>query len=143
MAKWLQRRGWYVIPSYDYSGADGKKPPRMLGNLVGYAIPDLDVARFGKRLWVEVKTKGNATLYRKTGTLEHGISHRLLNHYLTVQAITGTAVWLFVHEEKADVLLVATLATLGAPRTYEGWKMGQGGMAFWPRDRFKPLGEWP
>lgn len=27
VARWFQERGWYVIPSYDYSGEDGNKAP--------------------------------------------------------------------------------------------------------------------
>jgi len=28
----LKRRGWFVIPSYDYSGKDDDKAPRMHGS---------------------------------------------------------------------------------------------------------------
>ena len=31
VAGWLQARGWFVVPSYDYSGQDGKKAPRLQG----------------------------------------------------------------------------------------------------------------
>ena len=92
IARWLQERGWYVIPSYDYSGQDGTKAPRLQGLLAGYAIPDLDVCRGGDRMWVEVKVKGGATYHRLTDTFEHGISLRLYRHYLEVQRLTGTQV---------------------------------------------------
>jgi hypothetical protein len=31
IAEVLRRRGWYIIPSYDYSGEDGNKAPRLQG----------------------------------------------------------------------------------------------------------------
>jgi hypothetical protein len=29
IASLLQRDGWFILPSYDYSGEDGDKPPRL------------------------------------------------------------------------------------------------------------------
>lgn len=141
VAKWLQSRGWFVVPSYDYSGADGAKPPRLQGKCIGFAIPDLDVAKEGIRHWVEVKLKGKQTLYRKTGVLEHGISLRLYRHYKRVQEITGTPVWLFILEQDSGKLLAKKMDVLGEPRIYEGNKMGNGGMAFWPCDQFTSITE--
>lgn len=141
VAAWLQARGWYVVPSYDYSGAEGNKPPRLQGRIAGYAIPDLDVSKDGQRIWVEVKSKREPTLHRMTGTLEHGISLRLWRHYQQVQSITGSQVWLFVLEELKRALFAQSLACLGEPRIYEGQKMGRGGMAFWPCDRFRFLAD--
>ena len=60
MSDQLQARGWHVIPSYDYSGEDGCKAPRMQGVDSWFTLPDLDIARNGKRFWVEVKAKGKA-----------------------------------------------------------------------------------
>ena len=41
----LQSEGWFVVPSYDYTGSDGEKAPRMYGASRSYIIPDLDVSR--------------------------------------------------------------------------------------------------
>lgn len=138
-AKWLQHKGWFVVPSYDYSGQDGKKPPRLQGKLAGFAIPDLDIAKDGNRLWVEVKLKGEASLHNNTNTLEHGISWRLFEHYQHVERITGTHVWLLVIEENTKLLLGNTLRGLREPRRYTGTKMGPSGMAFWPRASFHEI----
>lgn len=133
VAAWLQVRGWSIIPSYDYAGPDKDKPPRLQGFKVGYAVPDLDVSREGVRRWVEVKTKWEAVLWRRTNELRHGIDLRLLQHYQTVETITGTECWIAVYEESTGALLVQAIRKLGTPSigTDRGNKM-----AYWPRARF-------
>lgn len=138
IANLLRRRGWYVIPSYDYSGEDGDKPPRLEGLRNAFPVPDLDVARGGVRRWAEVKTKSAATYTRSTGRLEHGIPLRHYWSYRRVQEITGTEVWLFIYEEKTGDVLFARLDDLEAEkREYAGSKMSRGGMVFWPRSAFR------
>jgi hypothetical protein len=137
VARLLQRRGWFVVPSYDYSGEDGDKAPIMQGTTQSFVIPDLDVAQAGRRIWVEVKTKACANLHRKTKTYEHGIDLRHYQHYCRVQEETATPVWLFVFEEQSGYVLAASLTQLGAPRVYAGDKMGRDGMAFFARNKFK------
>jgi len=135
VAELLTRAGCYVIKSYDYSGKDGNKAPRMFGAMQSYILPDLDVARNGKRWWAEVKYKDHPNLWRKTNTLEHGIDKRHYDHYLRVQSETGCHVWLFVFEESSQIVLAESLDRLGEPRF--GWQYGHGGMVNWPRDRFR------
>jgi len=141
--QWLRARGDYVIRSYDYSGEDGDKAPRMHGLAERYALPDLDVCREGedgepsRRWWVEVKAKHHAIEYRKLGRLEHGISLPLWMDYLQVQAISGCEVWIVIVEEETDEWLAQSLKVLGeVAREYDGDKMGPGGMVFFPRDAF-------
>ena len=137
VAELLQSRGWYVIPSYDYSGEDGDKPPRLQGAVTAFPLPDLDVARDGQRRWAEVKTKKRADYTRITGRLEHGIPKRHYRAYKRVQEITGCEVWLFIYEEETGEVLFAKLDDLEAvKREYDGPKMSRGGMVFYPRDAF-------
>ncbi len=138
VASILMRSGWLVVPSYDYSGEDNNQAPRMEGDGTFLVIPDLDACKRGRRRWIEVKTKKTATLHRKTGTLEHGISLRHFRHYQSVEAESGSPVWLVVYEENSGDLLIARLSELSArARIYEGPKMGRAGMAFFPRDAFR------
>lgn len=137
VAELLMKRGWFVIPSYDYSGEDGNKAPKMQGKDVAYVIPDLDIGKSGLRRWAEVKTKKEPTLYRKTNTMEHGIPIRHLRHYQQVERETGCEVWLFVYEKLTQIVRFAKLAELGAGRVYDGQKMSHGGMVFWPVSSFK------
>jgi len=140
VAKLLQDRGWFVIPSYDYSGEDNDKAPRLQGNLRAYVIPDLDIARGGRRIWAEVKTKACATYTRITQRFEHGIPMRHFRDYRAVQDITGCSVWLFVYEENTGEVLCGELDNLAAhKREYTGGKMSYGGMVFFPRDAFTLL----
>lgn len=136
----LQSRGWYIVPSYDYSGSDDKAP-RMQGQKLCYILPDLDVSKQGEeRAWVEVKTKEEAVEYRKTHTLRHGISLKHYKHYQEVEKISGCAVYLAVYEIKTGDVLMAKLSSLAKHvQIYEGDKMDYGGMAWFPRDAFDLL----
>lgn len=136
VAAWLQERGWHVIPSYDYAGPDGDKPPRLQGFKVGYAVPDLDVARAGVRRWVEVKFKSYSPFYYKGGYQVHGIYLRLLEHYRTVQTVTGTECWIAIYQADTRELLVQSLNELGEPQV--GTDRGKP-TAYWPRSRFHLL----
>jgi hypothetical protein len=141
-AEYLRRDGWYIIPSYDYSGSD-EHPPRMEGPSRRFIIPDLDASKGGRRIWVEVKTKTEPTLHRISGILEHGIPQRHYEQYRRVEAETGCPVYLVIYEEASDQLLFAKLSELGEPRRYIGNKMSHGGMVFWPRERFQALDRQP
>lgn len=137
VADWLQQRGWYVVPSYDYSGEDGTKAPRLQGARDGFVVPDLDVSKNGKRLWAEVKTKTAATYTLVMRRHEHGIPLRHYRAYQRVQRITGCDVWLFIVEQQAQTLLAGSIDRLDAhKRIYQGRRMDHGGMVFFPRDAF-------
>lgn len=137
VASILRSRGWFVVPSSDYTGENGDKAPKLFGEREELILPDLDVSKDGERGWVEVKTKATTTLHRMSGTVEHGISLRHWKHYRRVEMITGAPVHLMVVEQRSGEILVASLAELGSGRTYEGDKMGPDGMVFWPRERFR------
>ena len=140
VARWLQERGWYVIPSYDYSGEDGEKAPRLQGIKAGHAVPDLDTAKSGKRVWLEVKAKASANVWRSAqpwgepNTPEHGINYSNYLGYREVKRITGDEVWIAVYEQDTGALLVAEIDALGDPRigNWLGTKI-----ANWPRVKFR------
>jgi len=131
--------GCYVIPSDDYVGED-EKAPRMKSAGRDLILPDLDVARVGKRQWWEIKTKTEATWTRITQRYEHGIPLRHYHDYLEVERVTGTPVMLGIYERKTGAMLWASLVELSAhplKREYTGSKMSNGGMVFWPVDAFR------
>lgn len=139
VAALLNRRGFFVVPSYDYSGEDDKAP-KMHGPDADHVLPDLDLARLGRRYWGEVKTKAEPTFHRLTGRWEHGICLRLWREYWRVQEITGAPVYLFVYEESSGDVLTRSLAKLdAAKRVYAGGRMGRHGMVFFPRSAFHLL----
>lgn len=133
----LKRRGYFVIPSYDYSGENDDKAPRMHGTAASLVLPDLDVCKDGRRVWVEVKTKEEATFHRNTQRLEHGISQRHYRDYKEVEKVSGCDVYLAVYEIKTGDVLMAKLSNLSKrERVYAGEKMSNGGMVFFAREDF-------
>ncbi len=136
VATWLQGRGWYVIPSYDYSGESGDKAPRLIGADEAFPLPDLDIAKGGQRRWAEVKTKYAATFTRKTQTYDHGINYRHFEAYLRVQEETGSECWIMIYEESTGCLIGRPLSELGLPRRATSLGIP---MAYWPRTSFRAL----
>jgi len=147
VTRWLQEQhDEFVIPSYDYSGEDGNKAPRLQGLLRGFAVPDLDVSRDGRRRWVEVKSKERANIWRSSqpwgrpNVHEHGIDYSNYLDYLEVKRITGAPVWIAVYEENTGCLLGAEIDALGKPRL--GSWLGKP-IANWPRDKFRVITRFP
>ncbi len=138
-----QREGRFVLPSYDYSGdGDNKAPILQCGNR-RLILPDLlTFLPGGRKEWVEVKLKDETTLYRKTQTIETGLSLRHFHHYQQVQQVTGIEVSiLFVHLKEKQVV-GATLDELNSiGREYTGDKMGRGRMWFVPYAKLDVV--WP
>ncbi len=142
VADFLQGLGYYIIPSYDYAGEDGDKAPKLQGLTAGFAVPDLDIAREGKRKWCEVKTKQSASWTRITNRFEHGIPERHLRNYLKVQEITGTPVYLVVYEQDTSLLLVIAVndvAQAGRRSTMKKQGREEGGMVYFARDSMRTL----
>ena len=142
----MMLRGNYVVPSYDYSGLDEGKPPRLQGKLRGYVIPDLDVAKDGKRRWFEVKAKTEPSQTwssRLTGVKgivpAHGVAKRLVDNYAAVERITGTPVYLVIVEKISDTWLWQRLAVLRKGKEWETISAKMGHMVFWPRVAFRVL----
>lgn len=127
-----------MIPSYDYSGEDGNKAPKLHGAFTSFVIPDLDVAKDGRRIWIEVKTKTDATYTRITGRMEHGIPLRHFESYKQVEEITGCPVYLVVYEVKSGEVLIGKLSILETVARYSRSRV-MGDMVFFPRDAFKVL----
>lgn len=136
LAKWIRSRGWYVVPTYDFSGGGDGKAPKMLGprghrDLV---LPDLQCFRpLGdvRAQWLECKWKSGAALYRKGGYPVTGIGLRLAKHYSEVEQQTGQRVVVaFLHEAEGE-MRAAPLQDLPWSHDYEGTVMGRGGMRFW------------
>jgi hypothetical protein len=141
IAELLKRRGWFIVPAYDFAGEEGEKVPKMEGLTAAFILPDLDISKGGDRRWAEVKTKTAATLHRRSGVSEHGIAIRHLQHYRSVESETGCEVWIFIVEENTRLALCARLKDLGPGRQYDGPKMSRGGMVFWPRASFRVFAE--
>lgn len=136
----FRKRGWFVVPSYDYTGSENDKAPMMLGERGDLVLPDLDICKDGLRMWVEVKYKATAPLYRKVGKKQHGINARHFSHYLSVQKESGNLVYLLIVEGDTGKILAASLNKLvKRARHYHDRKMGASGMVFFDRDEFEEM----
>jgi hypothetical protein len=140
VATWLLRRGWRLLATYDFTGSNGDKAPRLLAlnPSQGLIVPDLLGAKDGKSLWFEVKFKTAATFTRMTQRMETGIARRLFVHYSDVSRQTGIPVWLiFCHQEQDEVVSAELNALATVAREQLRGPMGP--MVFFPCSAFKRL----
>lgn len=90
-ARWLIRQGWYVTPKYLFAKEGA---PLMIGKSDSYALPDIDAAKEGKRLWFECKRKKRMKKYPATGFPESNYEA-----YKEIQEITGDKVFIIFEDE--------------------------------------------
>ena len=90
-SKWLIKQGWFVTPKYLFAEEGA---PILIGKEYSYAIPDIDAAKNGKRIWFECKRKKMMFKHFATGYPES-------NHfaYKRVQEITGDKVFVIFEDE--------------------------------------------
>jgi len=134
--------GYYVVRHYDQLGITGTKAPITTGPFAGYRLPDATLMRDGDSFWVEVKYKTEATEYRKTGSLDHGIDTPNWQDYQKVCEISGQRGYLVIGEGSTGEILAASFEHLMATptRLYDGDVHFKHGAVFWPRSRFQPFG---
>ena len=109
---WLQANGYGVIPSYEYTGKDGAKAPRLMFQDRGLVIPDIDACKSARRSWLEIKTYHGPATNARRSVLVHGIPARLARDYAAVERETGTPVFILVLELDVGALRSARLASL-------------------------------
>lgn len=92
-SRWMISQGWFVTPKYLFTEEGA---PLLIGKDSKYAIPDIDAAKDGKRLWIECKRKKMMFKHFATG-------YPIQNHecYKEVQRITGDKVFV-VFEDDAN-----------------------------------------
>lgn len=108
VSRWLQADGYRVLTIYEYTGANGRKAPRMMANPDenSLILPDLQVAARGATHWIEVKSKSSFGVpfadhpsYKTTG-----IDLRHWEHYRQVQKVSGLMVVIFfVHHHVREI----------------------------------------
>ena len=106
------KKGYHVIRSYDYTGEENNKSPKMFSLFKNHVLPDLDISKEKKRVWVEVKHYTYAPLNKKLNKYVHGIKKRHYNDYLKIEEITGNIVFLFIKERQSNNILYEKLNKL-------------------------------
>ena len=98
ITRWLNSRGWNVLPAYEIEVQSGKGPRLFSAKLGKLIAPDLLVFNESGFYWVEAKTKSAFTWHRITKTFQTGIDRRHWLDYIQVGQTTGVPVWLmFLH----------------------------------------------
>ena len=141
IARLMMQVEWRVVPTYNYSGEDGKKAPKALA--IGgpaYVLPDLQLLRDGQVRWVEVKTKAKPLQWRNPQRKEHGVEERHFLDYIEIQRVSGAPVYICIFEQNSGEVLISPIDTL------MGWERrgrlhGHYGpwMVNWPRSYFSPF----
>lgn len=93
-SRFLMQKGWHVIPKYLFCQEGA---PSMFGLNSKYAVPDIDAAKNGKRIWFECKRKNLMKAHPATG-------YPLSNHesYKKIKEITGDDVWIIFEDESLE-----------------------------------------
>ena len=155
IARWLNGRGWNVLPAYEIEMQSGKGP-RLLSAEAGKLIaPDLFVFNRATFLWVEAKTKSAFTWHRRTNTFQTGIDRRHWLDYLTVGQTTGLPVWLmFLHKDGKNAkdtpsgmispsgLYSQEIGKLQNTIDHEHKNYGTSGMVYWKESSLRKICEY-
>jgi hypothetical protein len=169
--KWLIKKGWYVLPTYESSTQF--KGPRLFGkeelvapDAIIMKVTEVQPDEFSAEKvrskqdsgWAEVKEKSVATWHHNTNTLEDGIDLDHFKDYCKVERSTGIPVYFFILHAPTDKidggapdyvippsgLFVAKLSFLrNHGRVYTGVNnYGKGGMIYFPVECFEKLATW-
>ena len=142
LSKWLQKKfGFYVLPTYDYSGLQKNKAPKLSGMMNSFVIPDLLCFKPERKVWVECKWKSKAELYRKNNVYVTGIESRLFKQYQQVGKLSGIEVKImFLHVAESEIRgNDLDFLSENINNYYAGDKFKNDGMVFWD---FNKLHKW-
>lgn len=147
IARWLQRRGYNVLPAYEKEENE-HKGPRIFSATRDLVAPDL--LAFGapkgvvRVFWAEAKSKAAFTWHRITGTYQDGIDRRHWLDYLELRRRMLWDLWLlFLHAPGGlakdnppnmvppSGLFGGEVLQLAKCIDHESDKYGDGGMVYW------------
>jgi hypothetical protein len=100
----LREQGYSIIPSFEFSGKNEDKAPKLYALNEDLVLPDLDVCKGGDRFWVEVKTYTQPAFNRNRGCFVHAIQRNHYEQYLAVEKTTKCRVFIYVLEVKSGEL---------------------------------------
>lgn len=157
IARWLRRKGYFVLPVYEVEGRD--KGPRLFTPESifepQFIAPDMFAFKVEGQhqytCWIEAKEKTTFTFYLKKQAWQTGVDKKYWQHYCRIQEETPWDVWLmFLHRgghDKATFqrsepgLFGEKLTVLENIIDHEcpASQMGNGGMVFWNKDDLRMI----
>jgi hypothetical protein len=99
VARWLNGRGWNVVPAYDTEQSTGKGPRFFAHDGRQLIAPDMLVYNAaGELRWIEAKAKAAFTFHRNTAQWVTGIDGQHYHDYLEVAKLSPFPTFiLFLH----------------------------------------------
>ena len=141
IARWLNSKGWDVLPAYQVESEDGKGPRLYTASVGKLVTPDLLVFNAVQVMWAEAKRKTVFTWHRISNNPQTGIDLNHWREYLKVADVTPFAVWmLFLHEPgnmmdngepSPSGLYGASIEHLEQHVDHEHMNHGRHGMVYW------------
>lgn len=147
IARWLQRRGYSVLPAYEIVEPQ-YKGPRIFSARGDLVAPDLLAFNFDAPktpvLWCETKSKAAFTWHRISSSYQDGIDRRHWLDYLQLRRRTPWPLWLlFLHapggfakdnppgKVPPSGLFGGEVLRLAKCIDHESDQWGKGGMVYW------------
>jgi len=134
--EWLQKDGFFVIPTAKLPTTRRFSGPRMETDRLSRILMDAQIARQGVTRWIEVKTKSQDVWYQKAGEYRQGIDEQNFSDYQHIELVTGMEAWLAIlvaspGNSRNPILRMAPLKRLaehakpmtGDPTAYKGKRM--------------------
>lgn len=100
-------------------------------------VPDTEATHSGRKVYVETKGKGSASLHRKTGDPTHGIDTVAWDDYKRANRISGQRVYIFVYEEDKGMLLRRCIGCLHTHHTHPNGGGDGEAMTYFDRDELE------
>jgi hypothetical protein len=156
IAKWLQAKGWNVLPAYEIEIASGKGPRLYLATKEQFITPDLLVFRSSEIRWVEAKTKSAFTWHRISESWQTGIDLRHWRDYIKVGERTSFPLWLMFLHKPGNVakdtpegkisphgIFGQEIEALKESIDHEDARWGPSGMVYWKVEALARFGDYP
>lgn len=144
IARWLNGRGWNILPAYQTEIHTGKGPRLFMATHKQLVTPDMLAFRTNEIRWFEAKTKSAFAWNRQRQEWVTGIDKRHWLDYIEVNRETGWPLWiLFLHKPgyKAKDTPPGKISPSGlygqdvmrliAKLNHESDRHGSSGMVYW------------
>jgi hypothetical protein len=148
IAKWLNSRGYSVLPVYEVEMNTGKGP-RLFAPSKKLIAPDMFAFKADNQIWIEAKHKTAFSWHRITGQWVTGIDLKHYLDYCEIDAYSPFRVWLmFLHDggqakdsppNSPAGLFGNKIEILKGCENHRHNNWGKSGMVYWSMNSLKKL----